>query len=168
MQGAPWFQSKRLELYHKYAQVLLDSKKAYRCFCDETRLELLRRNAAKRLEKMSYDGKCLHLDESTVKSYMEEGRRSVIRFKLESRDITFEDLTVGKHSSNPGKQEGDFVIIKSDGFPTYHFANVIDDHLMRITHVLRGTEWLLSTPKHIALYEAFDWIPPKFGMILYF
>ena len=87
----------------------------------------------------------------------------MIRFKLDDRDIVFNDLTVGVHSSNPGKNEGDFIIVKSDGFPTYHFAHVVDDHLMRVTHVLRGQEWLLSTPKHIALFEAFGWKNPQYG-----
>lgn len=163
VQGAPWLQSKRLHLYKKYADVLLENKKAYRCFCDETRLELLRREATKRQEKISYDGKCRHLDESTVQKYIDEGRKSVVRFKLEERDIIFHDMTAGVHCSNPGKNEGDFVIMKSDGFPTYHFANVIDDHLMNISHVLRGQEWLLSTPKHIAIYDAFGWKAPKYG-----
>ncbi len=72
-------------------------------------------------------------------------------------------MTMGVHSSNPGRNEGDFIIIKSDGFPTYHFAHVVDDHLMRISHVLRGQEWLLSTPKHIALFEAFGWQHPQYG-----
>lgn len=94
---------------------------------------------------------------------MDEGQKSVIRFKLDDRDIIFNDLTVGAHSSNPGRNEGDFIIIKSDGFPTYHFAHVVDDHLMRVSHVLRGQEWLLSTPKHIAIFEAFGWKPPQYA-----
>lgn len=162
-QGAPWQQSERLNLYKEYSEQLLKSKKAYRCFCNEARLELLRREASRRQEKISYDGRCRHLDEETVQKYLDEGRPSVVRFHLDDRDIVFNDLTVGVHSSNPGKNEGDFIIIKSDGFPTYHFAHVVDDHLMRITHVLRGQEWLLSTPKHIALFEAFGWTYPQYG-----
>lgn len=163
IQGAPWQQSKRLNLYKEYAEKLLESKKAYRCFCDESRLELLRREASKRQEKISYDGKCSHSSQETIEKYLAEGRKSVIRFKLDDRDIIFNDMTVGLHSSNPGKNEGDFIILKTDGFPTYHFAHVIDDHLMRVSHVLRGQEWLLSTPKHIAIFEAFGWKQPKYG-----
>jgi glutamyl-tRNA synthetase len=87
----------------------------------------------------------------------------VIRFKLENKDVSFEDMTSGLHTSCPAKVEGDFVIIKSDKFPTYHFANVVDDHLMQITHVLRGLEWQLSTAKHILLYEAFGWKHPVYA-----
>lgn len=162
-QGAPWQQSERLHVYKKYSEELLKSKKAYRCFCHENRLELVRREASRRQEKISYDGRCRHLDDETVQKYLNEGQSSVIRFKLDDRDIVFNDLTVGVHSSNPGKNEGDFIIVKSDGFPTYHFAHVVDDHLMRVTHVLRGQEWLLSTPKHIALFEAFGWKNPQYG-----
>lgn len=163
LQGGPWFQSQRLKFYHKHVQVLLESKHAYRCFCDENRLILLRHNAAKRQEKIGYDGKCRHLSEQTIQKYLREKKPYVIRFKLDDRDIMYNDLTSGKHVSNPGRQEGDFVLIKSDGYPTYHFANVVDDHLMRITHVLRGQEWQLSTAKHIALYEAFNWKYPVFA-----
>lgn len=162
-QGGPWLQSKRLDIYHKYVQILLDSQKAYMCFCDEARLSLLRRNAAKKQEKLSYDGKCRHLSQETRETYLKEGRPYVIRFKLEDKEVSFNDLTTGIHKSNPAKQEGDFIIIKSDKFPTYHFANVVDDHLMQITHVLRGQEWQLSTAKHILLYEAFGWQHPIFA-----
>ncbi len=161
--GGDWFQSKRLHLYHEHIEILLKSKKAYRCFCDENRLTLLRHNAAKRQEKIGYDGKCRNLSDSTIEKYMNENRKHVVRFKLDDKDIMYNDLTSGKHISNPGKQEGDFVILKSDGFPTYHFANVVDDHLMRISHVLRGQEWQLSTAKHIALYEAFNWKHPEYA-----
>lgn len=163
VEGAPWVQSQRLNLYNKHADILVESKKAYRCFCDENRLILLRRNAAKHQEKIGYDGKCRNLSESTVKKYLDDGRKYVVRFKLDDKDYLYDDMTSGKHISNPGKQEGDFVIVKSDGYPTYHFASVVDDHLMRITHVLRGQEWQLSTAKHIALYESFGWNYPKYA-----
>jgi glutamyl-tRNA synthetase len=133
------------------------------CFCDEARLNLLRRNAQKRQEKSSYDGKCRHLSEKTIQTYLNEKIPYVIRFKLENKDVSFNDLTTGLHKSNPFNQEGDFVIIKSDKFPTYHFANVVDDHLMKITHVFRGQEWQLSTAKHIQMYEAFGWQHPIYS-----
>ncbi|CAF0976955.1 unnamed protein product [Brachionus calyciflorus] len=162
-EDGPWLQSKRLDIYHDYIKLLLDSKKAYHCFCDESRLSLLKRNAAKRQEKLSYDGKCRHLSDSQVTNLISEGRPYVIRFKLEDKEVVYNDLTTGIHKNNPFKQEGDFVLIKSDKFPTYHFANVVDDHLMRITHVLRGQEWQLSTSKHILLYEAFGWKHPVYA-----
>lgn len=116
------------------------------CFCDPTRLELLRKNATKRQEKIGYDGKCRHLTHVQIEKFLAEKKPYVIRFKFENidREVVFDDLAVGTHKSVPGRQEGDFIILKSDYFPTYHFANVVDDHLMKITHVLRGQEWLLS------------------------
>ena len=162
-QGGPWLQSKRLEIYHDYIKLLLETDKAYHCFCDEARLSLLKRNAAKRQEKLSYDGKCRHLSAQQVQDLIGQGRKYVIRFKLEDKEVIYTDLTTGMHKNNPFKQEGDFVLIKSDKFPTYHFANVVDDHLMGITHVLRGQEWQLSTSKHILLYEAFGWKYPAFA-----
>lgn len=161
--GGPWLQSKRLKIYHEHIKLLLDSDKAYHCFCDEARLSLLKRNAAKRQEKLSYDGKCRHLSAQEVQNLIAQGRKYVIRFKLEDKEVIYTDLTTGMHKNNPFKQEGDFVLIKSDKFPTYHFANVVDDHLMSITHVLRGQEWQLSTSKHILLYEAFGWKYPVFA-----
>lgn len=145
----PLMQSQRLSLYQTHADQLLSNGKAYRCFCDPSRLELLRKNAAKRQEKIGYDGKCRHLSPSQIEKLLSEKRPFVIRFKFEQtngvdREITFEDMAMGIHKSSPGKQEGDFIILKSDRFPTYHFANVVDDHLMKISHVLRGQEWLLS------------------------
>lgn len=162
-QGGPWLQSKRLHIYHEYIKMLLNSGKAYHCFCDEARLSLLKRNAAKRQEKLSYDGKCRHLSTQSVQKLISQGQPYVIRFKLEDKEVSFLDLTTGMHKNNPFKQEGDFVLIKTDKFPTYHFANVVDDHLMGITHVLRGQEWQLSTSKHILLYEAFGWKHPIYA-----
>lgn len=142
----PLFQSQRLSFYESHVRQLVEMGKAYRCFCDPTRLELLRKNAIKRQEKIGYDGKCRHLSQSQVEKLLSEKMPHVIRFKLddEDREVSFNDMAAGIHKSSPAKQEGDFVIMKSDGFPTYHFANVVDDHLMKITHVLRGQEWLLS------------------------
>lgn len=112
-QGAPWRQSQRLDIYNTYACKLLDSGHAYLCFCDEARLELLRRNSAKRLEKIGYDGKCKHLPKSTIDEYVQQGRSFVVRFKLDDKEVVYNDLTTGLHKSSPGKQEGDFIIIKS-------------------------------------------------------
>jgi glutamyl-tRNA synthetase len=161
-QGAPWIQSHRLDIYDKYVKILLDTKKAYRCFCDEGRLQLLKRNAAKNAVKISYDGKCSHLSDQVVESYLKEGKSFVVRFKLVDKDVIYNDMTTGMHKSNIYKNEGDFILMKSDKYPTYHFANVVDDHLMRITHVIRGQEWQVSTAKHILIYEAFGWKHPEY------
>ena len=136
----PPLQSQRLNLYETYAKQLLDSGKAYHCFCDPTRLELLRKNVAKRLKKIGYHGKCRHLTKSQVDKLINEKRPHIIQFKSEETEEegAFNDMAVGPHKSAPGRQETDFIIMKSDRFPTYHFANVVDDHLMKIKHFFRG------------------------------
>ena len=161
-QGAPWVQSQRLDIYEKFIKILLETKQAYRCFCDEGRLQLLKKNAAKQSIKISYDGKCSHLDDQVVESYLKEGRSFSVRFKLKDKDVIYNDMTTGMHKSNIYRTEGDFILMKSDKYPTYHFANVVDDHLMRISHVIRGQEWQVSTAKHILIYEAFGWQHPEY------
>lgn len=158
-----YYQSNRLEHYKKYSQHLIDKGLAYKCYCDEKRLELLKRNALKNKEKQAYDGKCRHLTQKKIEENTQQNLKYVIRFKLDDKLIDFNDIVFGSNKIHLYEQEGDFVLIKSDGFPVYHFANVVDDHLMKITHVLRGQEWLTSTPKHIALYQAFDWVPPQYA-----
>ena len=159
-----WYQSQRLHLYERFVNELLANGKAYRCFCDETRLNLQRKNALHRKEAYRYDRRCRHLSEAQVTSLLAEGRAHVVRFRVdEDRDVSYVDLTNGAHKSNPYQQEGDFIVLKSDKYPTYHLANVIDDHLMRVTHVLRGQEWQLSTAKHLLLYEAFGWQAPRYA-----
>ncbi|KAI3404861.2 MSE1 [Candida oxycetoniae] len=161
----PYRQSQRKHIYQKYAQELLDRKLAYKCYCSKSRLDQLR-ESAKRLKPrttVSYDRKCLNSPDYGEESY-------VIRFKSPNEYPTITDLLHGDLSLQPqynlkDKRFDDFVILKNDGMPTYHFANVIDDHLMKITHVIRGEEWLSSTPKHIALYTAFGWEPPKFAHV---
>jgi glutamyl-tRNA synthetase len=157
-----YFQSNRLELYKKFADRLLKSGHAYKCFCDETRLEFLKKNAAKNQEKGGYDGKCRNLSQSQINELEQQGIPWVLRFKLEDRMIEYEDLVYGHMKGNLAQSETDFVIIKSDGYPVYHFANVVDDHLMDISHVIRGQEWLVSTFKHIQIYEALGLSPPRF------
>lgn len=156
----PYEQSKRLNLYQEAADQLIESGHAYRCFCSEDRLELLRKDAARRGEIPKYDTKCAHLDEKTAKLKAENGEKFVIRFKLDKQNVGFEDEVFG--SVNQLIDESDPVLLKSDGFPTYHLANVVDDRKMQISHVIRGMEWLSSTGKHQILYNAFDWTPPKF------
>lgn len=159
----PYRQSDRMAIYQKYVEALLKSGDAYYCYCSKDRLNTLRETASqlKPPTTVTYDRKCFHDHKEAEK--MER----VIRFKSPDRYEPFTDLIHGQLNlqpqyNNSDRRYDDFVIMKSDGLPTYHFANVVDDHLMKITHVIRGEEWLPATPKHIALYRAFGWEPPKF------
>ncbi|KAK2143957.1 hypothetical protein LSH36_797g01029 [Paralvinella palmiformis] len=141
----------------------IQRKKAYRCFCSERRLKMLKKEALLQGETPKYDNNCRHLNDEEIEKKLENNAPFAIRFKLDDFTETWPDLVYGPISYNTATIEGDPVILKSDGFPTYHFANVVDDHFMRITHVLRGQEWLVSTTKHILMYNAFDWSPPQFA-----
>ena len=159
----PYVQSERLDLYGKYAEELVEGGKAYRCFCTAERLEAMRaeQTAAKQMPK--YDRTCLTLSPDEVKAKLDAGESHVIRMKIaDDREISFEDMVRGDVAFKTETID-DQVLLKSDGFPTYHLANVVDDHLMGITHVIRAEEWLPSTPKHILLYEAFGWDAPEFA-----
>ncbi len=164
-QFGPYIQSERTEIYQKYAQELLDKKAAYRCFCTQTRLDEMRSRQEKQKKAPMYDRHCLYLSEEEIQKKLDEGVPFVIRQKIPSAEIVkFDDHIRGKVSF-AAKTLDDQILLKSDGFPTYHLANVVDDHLMKITHVIRGEEWLPSTPKHILLYKAFGWEPPEFAHI---
>lgn len=160
----PYRQSDRAEIYQKYVDALLSKGLAYKCYCPKERLVKLRESAQKLQPPttVTYDRKCLH-DSSGGHDH----QSYVVRFKAPDVFPISEDLQRGSLNIQPQYNEqdrryDDFVIMKLDGLPTYHFANVVDDHLMKITHVIRGEEWLTSTPKHLALYQAFGWEPPKF------
>jgi len=158
---APYFQSQRLELYHKHVQELIDSGKAYYCFCTKEELDTLRATQEKNKETTKYDGRCRNLTPETIAEKLKQNTPYVVRMKIdETRTYTFTDAVRGSISIE-GSLVEDQVIQKSDGFPTYHLASVVDDHYMEITHVLRGEEWLYSTPKHIFLYEALGWDAPQ-------
>lgn len=157
----PYLQSKRLDLYNEQVTKLLDNGSAYYCFCSEHRLDLLRRAALRARLVPKYDNRCRHLDAKDIKDKLNSGDEYCIRFKLSDETMGFNDLVYGDIPLT--QQEGDPVIIKTDKYPTYHFANVVDDHFMEISHVLRGVEWQISTHKHIQLYNAFGWTPPKFA-----
>ncbi|KAF7992989.1 hypothetical protein HCN44_005770 [Aphidius gifuensis] len=159
--SGPYIQSKRLDIYKKQVETLLNNGSAYYCFCTERRLELLKKEAQKTRQISKYDNHCRHHDKETINEKLNNGQSYCIRFKLGDKPPSFNDLVYGNLSIS--QVEGDPVIIKSDGFPTYHFANVVDDHLMNITHVLRGVEWQISTPKHIEIYNAFGWTPPHYA-----
>lgn len=158
----PYTQSHRTEIYRKYCGELLENGHAYRCFCTKDRLEEMRENQVKNKQAPMYDRHCLKLTQEEVNAKIEQGEKFVVRQKIPHGSIKFKDLIRSQMEFN-GATIDDQVLLKSDNFPTYHLANVIDDHLMEITHVIRGEEWLPSTPKHIALYEAFGWTPPEFA-----
>ncbi len=155
-------QSKRLDIYNKFAEQLVAEKKAYYCFCSKDRLEDLRKINQQTNLPQIYDRHCLNLTENEIKKNKENGKY-VIRFKVSNTGITeLNDLIRGKVSFD-NKTLDDPIIIKSDGYPTYHLASIVDDHEMGITHVIRGEEWLPSAPKHKMLYDAFGWEIPKFA-----
>ncbi|XP_048746328.2 probable glutamate--tRNA ligase, mitochondrial [Ostrea edulis] len=160
----PYIQSQRTEFYNKYLDEVLQTGAAYKCYCSKFRLDLIRKDAIKRGETPKYDNRCRHLTEREVQEQTERNTPYVVRFKLKPEDHElFTDLVYGPYDVNIADNEGDPIIMKSDGLPTYHFANVVDDHMMGITHVLRGQEWQMSTPKHLLMYKAFGWSPPEFG-----
>uniref|UniRef100_A0A2C9M783 Glutamyl/glutaminyl-tRNA synthetase class Ib catalytic domain-containing protein n=1 Tax=Biomphalaria glabrata TaxID=6526 RepID=A0A2C9M783_BIOGL len=159
----PYIQSQRLSIYQENIKTLLDNGWAYPCFCTSRRLELMRKEAAKNNEPSKYDNRCRSVTRKEAEELIDQGTPYVIRLKLEPTPDPWDDMIKGPTSHNIIDIEGDPVLMKSDGYPTYHFANVVDDHLMKVSHVLRGSEWLSSTPKHILLYKAFGWSPPKFG-----
>jgi glutamyl-tRNA synthetase len=159
----PYIQSQRLDIYRQHADDLIRNGFAYRCFCTQERLEEVRQrqNAAKL--STSYDRHCRDLSKEEVERRLSAGERNVIRMKVPLEgELKFEDIIRGTVTIAYEVLD-DQVIIKSDGFPTYHLAVVVDDHLMAITHVIRGEEWLPSTPKHILLYKFFNWELPQFA-----
>lgn len=154
-------QSERLELYKRHVEELLDEGKAYLCFCLPEELEQRRRERLARGLPPLYDGRCKSLTNEQRQRLQAEGRRPSVRFKVGLGEVAFEDGVFGKVSFQEEKL-GDFVIMRSDGRPTYNFACVIDDHYMGVTHVIRGEDHLSNTPRQILLYRAFGWDPPEF------
>ncbi len=159
---APYRQSERFGIYKKYAERLLESGSAYRCFCTPERLAAMRKAQQAQKRPTGYDGLCRALDTDEVQEKLDADTPSTVRLKVPSEGQTqYEDYIRGTISfKNP--EIDDQVLLKSDGYPTYHLANVVDDHLMKITHVIRAEEWLTSTPKHVLLYKAFGWDLPAF------
>lgn len=159
----PVIQSERLAIYQEHAEALVNEGKAYRCYCTAEELEQVRAEQTAQKKPTRYNGRCRNLniakqeprnrpDKSVIRLAVPEGRTSVVFTDLIRGDIT-----------TPVESIDDAVLLKSDGFPTYHLANVVDDHLMKISHVIRGEEWISSTSKHVLLYEAFGWTPPQFA-----
>lgn len=157
----PYIQTERLDIYQKYIKELLDKNLAYYCFCTEERLTEMRKiqKAAKKVPK--YDRHCLNLSPAEIQENLKKGIPYVIRMKIpDNETIVFNDLIRGQIKFNTNDID-DQVLIKSNGIPTYHFAVVVDDHLMKISHVIRAEEWISSTPKHILLYRFFGWEVPQ-------
>ncbi|MBI4330275.1 MAG: glutamate--tRNA ligase [Chloroflexi bacterium] len=159
----PYFQSQRLATYHSFAEKLVAAGHAYYCFCSPQRLEIMRAEQAKRKEPPKYDRHCRDLPPDEVARQRAGGVTPVVRFKTPMEGRTkFDDVIRGEVFFENGTLD-DFVLLKSDGYPTYHLANVVDDHLMEISHVLRADEWLSSTPRHVLLYAALGFQPPVFA-----
>ncbi len=156
---APYRQSERLDIYKKYSQELIEKNGAYYCFCTKERLDALRSAQSAGRQPTMYDGHCRNLSKEEAEAKLSEPH--VLRLRIPQKTITVRDEIRGGVEFDPSLIE-DTILVKSDGFPTYHFAVVVDDHLMKITHVIRGEEWLSSLPKHIVLYEYFGWEKPLF------
>lgn len=156
----PYKQSERGDVYDQHINQLLDNGSAFPCFCTSQRLDDLRKQQMSDKTGVGYDGHCLKLDSDVVAARVNAGEDHVIRMKIpEAGECTFEDMLRGSVSISWSQVDMQ-VLIKSDGKPTYHFANVVDDHLMKISHVIRGEEWINSAPKHILLYQYFGWDVP--------
>ncbi|HLX11204.1 MAG TPA: glutamate--tRNA ligase [Bacteroidota bacterium] len=159
----PYVQSERLDLYKQHAEMLLQSGKAYRCFCTSERLDEMRKQQEKAKISPKYDRTCLKLTPAQIEQNLKNGLPAVIRMKVpDGAKVSFNDIIRGNVEFESDRLD-DQVIMKSDGYPTYHLANVVDDHLMEISHVIRGEEWLSSTPKHVLLYQFFGWDLPQFA-----
>ncbi len=158
----PYRQSERAEIYRVHAQILLDRGTAYRCFCSQERLDALRASQRAAGEDWRYDGHCRALDSGVARARAEAGEPSVVRLAMPlDGETVVADVLRGEVRTDNARID-DQVLLKTDGLPTYHLANVVDDHLMQISHVIRAEEWISSTPKHLQLYAAFGWQPPVF------
>lgn len=158
----PYRQSERTEIYRKYCQQLLDEGKAYKCFATPEELQEMREMSKALGKRIGYDRRYRNLSAEEIAAREADGQSYVVRLKIPlTGECVYEDAIKGRITC-PWADVDDQILLKSDGFPTYHLANVVDDHLMEITHVIRGDEWMSSTPKHVYLYEAFGWKAPTF------
>jgi len=159
----PYFQSQRLGIYHEQAQRLISQGDAYHCYCSPQRLEQMRAEQVRRKQPPGYDRHCRELNQEERSAKEKEGITPVVRFKMPlSGQTRFIDLIRGEVVFENSTLD-DFVLLKSDGYPTYHLANVVDDHLMEMSHVIRAEEWLSSVPRHVLLYRALGFEPPQFA-----
>ena len=159
----PYIQSHRLNLYKKHVDELIATGAAYYCFCSSERLERLREDQMRRKEAPRYDRLCRTLSKDDIAQKLEQAEQYVIRLAVPEEGSTSFIDSIREEVTIQNNTIDDQVLLKSDGYPTYHLANVIDDHLMEITHVFRAEEWLPSTPKHLILFNAFGWKPPQYG-----
>ena len=156
----PYRQRERADIYQQHARELVDKGHAFRCFCSAERLDQLRRTQLENQQKLGYDGHCLGLSQVEVSRRLENGEPHVIRMKVPAEGVcTIQDMLRGDIDIEWSQVDMQ-VLLKADGLPTYHLANVVDDHLMAISHVIRGEEWINSAPKHQLLYQYFDWDMP--------
>ena len=169
----PYIQTQRKEIYDAYAKYMIENDLAYPCFCNEEEIEDTRKNQEGRKERIGYYGKyahCRHMSIDEAYEKIKNGAKYVVRIKSQGdydKRIVIDDLVKGKVVFP--ENDIDHVLIKSDGIPVYHFAHLVDDHLMRTTHILRGEEWLSSTPLHLELFKMFGYKPPKYahlGLVL--
>ena len=158
------YQSSRTDIYKKYAEQLTAENKAYRCFCSVEILNKIREEQVKKGNPAKYDRRCLELSKEEIEEKIKKNNPYVVRLIIPDGKTKFKDL-IRENVEFNNKEIDDQVLLKSDGYPTYHLANVVDDHLMKISHVIRAEEWLSSTPKHIILYEYFGWKSPEFAHI---
>lgn len=156
----PYRQSERGDIYQQHAQKLLENGHAFRCFCSAERLDQLRKDQMAQQIQTGYDGHCMHLEAAEVQRRVDAGESHVVRMKVPRDGVcTVQDMLRGQIEIDWAQVDMQ-ILMKADGMPTYHLANVVDDHLMKITHVLRGEEWINSAPKHILLYQYFGWDMP--------
>eukprot|EP01104_Vermistella_antarctica_P013949 TRINITY_DN430_c0_g1_i2.p1 TRINITY_DN430_c0_g1~~TRINITY_DN430_c0_g1_i2.p1 ORF type:complete len:570 (-),score=128.72 TRINITY_DN430_c0_g1_i2:627-2336(-) len=160
----PYIQSERQKsgIYEEHADRLVESGHAYRCYCGSDRLQELREKQQRRGRPVKYDRRCLHLTEEEKRKHTAEGAPYTVRLLIPLGETVVDDLVRGRVQFKNNFVD-DPILLKADRFPTYHLASVVDDHLMRISHVIRGEEWLISVPKHISLYHAFGWEPPVYA-----
>ncbi|CAI8023991.1 Glutamate--tRNA ligase, partial [Geodia barretti] len=158
-----YFQSERLHLYHAEAERLILQGDAYRCYCTRERLAAVRTEQERNKQALGYDGHCRHLSDGEKSSYESENAPSVVRFAMPDTGVTRLNDLIRDEVEWQNELVDDFILLKSDGFPTYHLAVVTDDHRMQISHVLRAEEWLSSAPRHLQLYRALGYTPPEHG-----
>lgn len=159
----PYRQSERKDIHAQHAFALVEAGRAYRCFCTSERLDAMRAKQRAEGGQMGYDRHCRSLPQAEIQANLAAKLPYVIRLKMPTDGVTVVHDAVRGPVEFENQRIDDQVLLKSDGFPTYHLANVVDDHLMKITHVMRAEEWISSTPKHVVLYEAFGWQPPVFA-----
>ena len=156
----PYRQSERLHIYHEHVDQLIANGSAYRCVCTPERLDAMRQQQREAKQPIRYDGHCRNISGSEIEAAMQQGQPVVVRMKVPQDGATVVHDAFRDPITIENSQIDDQILLKSDGYPTYHLAAVVDDHLMRISHVIRAEEWISSTPKHLMLYNAFGWTPP--------